>query len=302
MSSTRQVRASCIASLAALALAVACTRIETASGDPLAEKSTVRCLDLPFWGDVLRRYTCVTEEEYYARFDKWIEFCDLAPPDKNISQADLAWNFEAYSGFLPVRGDMVGGSQSGKTTLVLDVLQHRDRIIDGHIKNFYWALPEDAAVPQAVLSHDPPFRIIRGPPAPSDIARDSIVIVDDLGGRCQTADIAKLFTVTSHHSRNKHLFTVLCTASPARRVALLRTLSREEVLAVCEVILNAISKEGGCPLGAGEARKCERYKGLLRDLAYSKKIGWKGKKKLIVQKGRGAWLVPVLSALLALGS
>ncbi len=108
--------------------------------------------------------------------------------------------------------------------------------------------------------------------------------------------------MTSILKQNKHLFSVLCTASPVRRVALLRTLSREEVLAVCEVILNAISKEGGCSLGAGEAEKCVRYKGLLRDLAYSKKIGWKKKKKLIVQKGRGAWLVPVLSALLALGS
>ncbi|KAK3910759.1 Transcription factor E4F1, partial [Frankliniella fusca] len=302
MPSTRQVRASCIASLAALALAVACSRVAPAHADPLAENSTVRCLDLPFWRDVLRRYTCVPEEEYYARFNKWIEFCDLVALDKNISEDDLGWNFEAYSGFLPVRGDMVGGSQSGKTTLVLDVLQHRHRIIDGHIKNFYWALPEDAAVPQAVLTHEPSFNIIRGPPVPSDIERDSLVVVDDLGGRCQTADIAKLFTVTSHHSRNSHLFSVLCTASPARRVALLRTLTREEVLAVCEVILNAISKEGGCPLGAGEARKCERYKGLLRDLAYSKKIGWKGKKKLIVQKGRGAWLVPVLSALLAFAS
>ncbi|KAK3931451.1 ATP-dependent DNA helicase pfh1 [Frankliniella fusca] len=61
---------------------------------------------------------------------------------------------------------------------------HRDQVIDGDIKHFYWALPEDAAVPQTVLSHVPAFNIIGGPPAPGYIERDSIIIVDDLGGRC----------------------------------------------------------------------------------------------------------------------
>ncbi len=138
------------------------------------------------------------------------------PPSSSSIPPDLRFKH-------PFTCTVVGGSQSGKTTLVLDVLQHRDRIIHGHIKNFYWALPEDAAVPQAVLSHDPPFRIIRGPPAPSDIARDSIVVVDDLGGRCQTADIAKLFTVTSHHSRVS-VFLILHNQFPrgpyARDIAL----------------------------------------------------------------------------------
>ncbi len=106
----------------------------------------------------------------------------------------------------PFTCTIVGGTQSGKTTLVLDLLKNRKSTIEGELKHFYWALPEEAAVPHAVLHHDPPFHIIRGPPTPSDLQQDSFVVIDDLGTRCmgnrsESENIAKLFTVTSHHSR-----------------------------------------------------------------------------------------------------
>lgn len=94
-----------------------------------------------------------------------------------------------------------GCSDSGKTSLILKIIKNKDTVFDGKFKNFYWCLPAEAAVPSAILAHDPPFKIVRGPPNKSNIDDDSLIIVDDLGRHLQVPQFVDFLTVHSHHSR-----------------------------------------------------------------------------------------------------
>jgi len=98
--------------------------------------------------------------------------------------------------------------------------------------------------------------------------------------------------------RNSRLLQLLKDARPLRRRALLATLTASEVRDLCEIVLNAISPQGACPLDGAQAARCRRHKTVLRTLAFRKRGGWREKRRLI-QRGGGAWLVPVLSSLLS---
>jgi len=98
--------------------------------------------------------------------------------------------------------------------------------------------------------------------------------------------------------RNRHTLPVLRDARPARRRAILATLTPHEVRDLCEIVLNAIASDGACPLDATQAARCRRHKATLRAIAFRKRRDWRAGRQLI-QRGGGAWLVPVLTSLLS---
>lgn len=102
---------------------------------------------------------------------------------------------------LPLTMTVNGPSDSGKTSFVLKLLRDRQHTLHGPnpLRQFFWCVPEDAAVPAAILDHRPPFRIIRGVPALELIPPHSLVVLDDLGGEAQTKEMRDLFTIHSHH-------------------------------------------------------------------------------------------------------
>jgi len=97
---------------------------------------------------------------------------------------------------------VVGGSDSGKTSFILKLVQYKDDVFAGApFNHFYWCLPEEAPVPAAIAAHEPPFTILRGLPKKSDILNDSLLIIDDLGRAAQSPAVADFWTIHSHHSR-----------------------------------------------------------------------------------------------------
>lgn len=95
--------------------------------------------------------------------------------------------------------------------------------------------------------------------------------------------------------RNENLFRVITQAKRPRLRSLLKTLSREEVNAICAAVLNSISPDGACPLPPAQAKRCSRHQRALRQLAFNKRLGWKKRREIINQSGGAAWLVPILT-------
>lgn len=95
--------------------------------------------------------------------------------------------------------------------------------------------------------------------------------------------------------KNENLFRVLTQAKRPRLQSILKTLSRDEVDAICGAVLNAISPDGACPLQGAEAKRCSRHQRALRQLAFNKRLGWKKRRAIINQSGGAAWLVPILT-------
>lgn len=98
--------------------------------------------------------------------------------------------------------------------------------------------------------------------------------------------------------RNRHTLALLKDAGPTRRRAILATLTPREVIDICEIVLNTISPDGAFPLPAERAASCRRHRATLRKLAFNKRQAWRVKRRLI-QRGGGAWLVPILTTLLS---
>jgi len=103
---------------------------------------------------------------------------------------------------------VVGGSDSGKTTFILKMIEFKQDVFDGAFRHFFWCLPDEAPVPAPLLAHEPPFRIIRGVPKKADVENDSLLVVDDLGRAAQSSDMAEFFTVHSHHARITVILTL----------------------------------------------------------------------------------------------
>lgn len=102
--------------------------------------------------------------------------------------------------------------------------------------------------------------------------------------------------MNNSRSKNNALLQVLLQAKRTRLRGLLQTLTKAEVDTICELVLNSISSDGGCPLTATVAKQCSRHKRTLRQLAFNKKLGWKKRKAIINQRGGAAWLIPILSS------
>ena len=98
---------------------------------------------------------------------------------------------------------------------------------------------------------------------------------------------------------NLPLLQLLSTADRKRRKALLATLTRDEVDAIVEVLLNALAGECRHKLTPHCVKQCARYKKHLRALAYDQGLSWK-KRRNLTQVGGGAWLIPLISAALSL--
>ena len=101
-------------------------------------------------------------------------------------------------------------SLSGKTTLALEILLNQDEWISPPGFDFYfWALPEGATPPEAVVNGPLPFRIIRGIPDGASLPERALVCIDDLQSE-QNTNLVLLFTVHSHH---KHISVLNLTHS-----------------------------------------------------------------------------------------
>lgn len=109
--------------------------------------------------------------------------------------------------------------------------------------------------------------------------------------------------------RHLALLNALCHANPRERKALLRGADRAFVKCICECALNIL--KGVVRLKPVVKKHLKKYKNILRRLALTKSRrgstqsgggSWRTKKRIILQKGCGAFLplllAPVLTSLL----
>lgn len=94
--------------------------------------------------------------------------------------------------------------------MALEILLNQDEWISPPgFDHYFWALPEGATPPDAVVSGPLPFRIIRGIPDGASLPERAFLCIDDLQSE-QNTNLVLLFTVFSHH---KHISILNLTHS-----------------------------------------------------------------------------------------
>lgn len=93
---------------------------------------------------------------------------------------------------------------------------------------------------------------------------------------------------------NLHLLNLLCTCNQKQRIALIETLNRDQLLAVCECIDNVLG--GNVRLDKSSYNKTVRKRKLLREIV-NKHPTKRYKKQALVQVGGAlpALLIPAIS-------
>ena len=94
--------------------------------------------------------------------------------------------------------------------------------------------------------------------------------------------------------RNHAVLHALARARPATRTALLKSIPKDSVDAICDCAFNALN--GSIPLKHSQKRKLKRYKAQIVKLA-NKKLSTIKKKKILQQ--RGGFLPVLLGAALS---
>lgn len=95
--------------------------------------------------------------------------------------------------------------------------------------------------------------------------------------------------VQSHRA----LLEVLQTAKPNLRKAILKESDKSLIFAICEICDNLL--QGNIPLSEAQRQQLKRFRTILRRLA-QRGEGWQTKRQYLVQKGGGAFLPLLLSA------
>lgn len=115
-------------------------------------------------------------------------------------------------------------------------------------------------------------------------------------------------------AKYKHYLHVLRDSPSSAQKVILKHADKKLILAICEICLNILN--ANIQLSAQSRRVLERYKNVLRDLAYPQKSqtgsgvkgkGGKGtsgaclerKRTILLQKGNGAFLTTLISSALA---
>lgn len=93
---------------------------------------------------------------------------------------------------------------------------------------------------------------------------------------------------------NVHLLKLLCTCNNKQRLALIDTLNKDQILAICECVDNVLG--GNVQLNKSTYNKINRKRNLLREIV-KKKPTQKRKKQALVQVGGAlpALLIPAIS-------
>ena len=93
---------------------------------------------------------------------------------------------------------------------------------------------------------------------------------------------------------NLHLLNLICNCNKKQRIALINTLNKEQLLAICECIDNVL--KGNVHLDKASYDKIVRKRELLREIVKRKPTQIK-KKKALVQVGGAlpALLIPAIS-------
>ena len=93
---------------------------------------------------------------------------------------------------------------------------------------------------------------------------------------------------------NVHLLHLLCTCNNRQRIALIETLNKEQLLAICECVANVI--EGNVHVNKSTYSKIFRKREILRELIKRKPSQIK-KKRALIQVGGAlpALLIPAIS-------
>ncbi len=99
--------------------------------------------------------------------------------------------------------------------------------------------------------------------------------------------------------RNWLFLRALKTATPKQRKAIIRAGGKDLVLAICEIVDNLL--RGTVTLSAGQRKKLQRYKKILREIA-NRKVGVRKKTNHLVQRGGflSALLAPTLGIIASL--
>ena len=100
--------------------------------------------------------------------------------------------------------------------------------------------------------------------------------------------------------KNAQLLRLLTKAKPEQKKAILKTLSNDQVKAVCQCVLNIL--HGTIGVTKKVRNRLEKHKTCLRKLG-DKKVSVNHKRKILIQKGSGfldSLLGPVLTGLASL--
>lgn len=87
----------------------------------------------------------------------------------------------------------------------------------------------------------------------------------------------------SRINKYDYLFKTLSVADKKRRQAILNTLTKDETLALIEIVFNIL--KGHLRIPAKTKTKLDRHRNILRKLITP--LSWKSKKRIIIQKGSG---------------
>ena len=93
--------------------------------------------------------------------------------------------------------------------------------------------------------------------------------------------------------RNAAFISLLCTASPAQRRALIETASKDQIDTLCEIALN--TRDGNIDASPEQIKALRRHRDRVIFLA-DKRVPWTEKKEDLEQSGG---FLPILAAVLA---
>lgn len=85
-------------------------------------------------------------------------------------------------------------------------------------------------------------------------------------------------------SNKEYLYLIAWSPSRVQRQSLLKTASQDQVLALSEIVLNALS--GNIKLSDRERSVLQVYKKELRKIGSSKKVKWQHRKKPMMRVGK----------------
>ena len=93
---------------------------------------------------------------------------------------------------------------------------------------------------------------------------------------------------------NLHLLNLLCTCNNKQRLALIETLNKDQILAICECVDNVLG--GNVELNKATFNEINKKRKLLREIV-KKKPSQRKKKQALVQVGGAlpALLIPAIS-------
>lgn len=116
----------------------------------------------------------------------------------------------------PTQMILAGSTKAGKTTLITQILKHREQMFDPNIRQIIWFYTMESSIekPRKEL---PGAQFIQGEPTVEqleglDTSIPKVVVLDDLMGmtdkKSTFEDLKRLFTATSHHHNLSLVFIV----------------------------------------------------------------------------------------------